>query len=1023
MQARRPALPALRNSNGRRDASRYTPRDPAKAGRLRYKAQPRWGNILLRMKFPGFGAARLIAVAFFLLAIVAPRGAAEQRDPSFRLLTRYSPMEAKDAGTQTFAIAEDKRGVLYFGNISGVVEFDGVWWRLIKLRGESPVFALASLPDGSIAAAGMDELGYLEADAAGSTRYVSLVAKLPKAMREPGEFLYVHSTADGVVFISTKLIAIWRADRIEVIRQFDQAALPPRSFLVNGQVWLALPDGLWRIVGGKVERVPGGENFKEKRVRMVLPWSEGRQLVAVRDEGLQIFDGRSAEPFAAEVSELTNRFLVMSGVRLSDGRYAIATLQGGVIVMTPEGAIDEVIDSSTGLADEDIADAFVTSDGSLWLAMDSSVARIEASSSLTVVDARGGLRGTPVAIVRHRGTIYAGTTSGLYRLVRPRGWMTGDLSPRRIAHPIGTQVRSAWAFVSSGDDLLVGTDAGILAIHGDGEPALVEGTKTALVYCLTQSSVDPDLVWVGLREGLGIVRRKGGAWVWGGIVEGSPGNIRTIIEESAAKLWAGTSYDGIARIELTGEAGKLPIARVKTFGRTESSVYRLAGRIVFTTDEKRIMQLDEATGKFAPDPVLGELGNDSLPYALADDLEGNIWMNTRPVGVGRRGSRGNYEFDDRILMNMPGSDIQAIYVEHDGIVWFGTEAGLVRYDSRSPRRPDPPRAPLVRRVAVNGVPIEAATDPVEIAAGARRVRFETTAVSYERGVQYQYRLEPIDTAWTPWTSEPVTEFTNLWEGDYTLLVRTRSPRGEVSREQSWRFRVLAPWYRTTWAWVCWIVLGLLIVVALPFARNLALRKRARILEEQVAEKTGALTRTVEQLRIANDRLEELSFDDPLTGIPNRRRFDQALDTEWKRTRRAGTPLGFILIDLDHFKSLNDTKGHQYGDEALQSIATFLERSLRRTGDLVARYGGEEFTVILPNTALDGAMHFAEQLRAGIEKLAIQNDGSPFRYVTASFGVASMQAEDDLEPRVVIAAADRALYRAKADGRNCVRAAE
>jgi diguanylate cyclase (GGDEF)-like protein len=245
----------------------------------------------------------------------------------------------------------------------------------------------------------------------------------------------------------------------------------------------------------------------------------------------------------------------------------------------------------------------------------------------------------------------------------------------------------------------------------------------------------------------------------------------------------------------------------------------------------------------------------------------------------------------------------------------------------------------------------------------------------------------------------------------------------MSREQAWKFRVLAPWYRTTLAWACWIALGLLVVVALPFARNRALRNRARILEEQVAEKTSALTHTVEQLRIANDKLEELSFDDPLTGIPNRRRFDQALDTEWKRTRRAGKPLGFILLDLDHFKSLNDTKGHQVGDEALKQIAGYLERSLRRTGDLVARYGGEEFTVILPNTAIEGAVHFADQLRAGIERLAIPNDGSPFRYVTASFGVASMHAHDDVEPRVLIAAADHALYRAKGDGRNCVRAAQ
>lgn len=974
------------------------------------------------MSSPRSCVVRHFAIALCLALVALPLLPTERRDPTFRLITRYNLMEAKEAGTQAFAIAEDRRGVLFFGNIGGVVEFDGVWWRLIELRNDSPAFVLASVPDGRIAVGGMDEIGFLETDATGATRYRSLIPALPEGSRETGESLYVFASSDGMVFITTKYVIVWRAAGIQIIRQLDDTILPPRCFLVNGVVWMAFPDGLWRINANTTERVPGGETFKDRRVRLILPWSNGRYLVAVRDEGLQLFDGTASHPFAPAVSELANRFVVMTGVRLADGRYAIVTLQGGVIVMTPDGEIDEVIDSSTGLSDQDIGDAMVSSDGALWLAMDSSVARIEASSALTVVDARGGLRGTPVAIVRHRDALYAGTTSGLYKLVRPTGWLSGDLVPRRIAFPLGKKVRSAWAFVSVGQDLLIGTGDGVHVIHGDGEPVRLEGTKDELVYSLTLSTANPDLVWVGLRDGLGIVRRNGDAWQWQGLVEGAPGNIRTMIEESAGTLWAGTSYDGIARIDLTGESGALPIARVRTFGRVESSVYRLAGRIVFTTDEKRILALDQKSGTLSPDPVLGNLGNDSIPYALADDLEGNVWMNTQPVGVGRRQSRGSYEFDDRILMNMPGRDIQTIYIEPDGAVWFGTETGLVRYDSRIPRQPDSPRAPLIRRVVVNGAPIVAPEGSVEIAAGARRVRFEAASVSYEPGVQYQYKLAPIESAWSPWTNEPVTEFTNLWEGDYTLSVRTRSPRGDLSREQRWTFRVLPPWYRTTWALACWIVSALGVLVGLPIARNRSLRKRARLLEEQVAEKTRELSHTVEQLRVANDKLEVLSLEDPLTGIPNRRRFAASYETEWKRARRSKRPLCFVLIDLDHFKSLNDTRGHPVGDEALRQIAGFLQRSLRRTGDHVARYGGEEFAIILPDTDVAGGVHFAEQLRAGIERLAIPNEGSPFRYVTASFGVAAVLPDDETDPEALIAAADTALYRAKGDGRNLVRVA-
>lgn len=179
------------------------------------------------------------------------------------------------------------------------------------------------------------------------------------------------------------------------------------------------------------------------------------------------------------------------------------------------------------------------------------------------------------------------------------------------------------------------------------------------------------------------------------------------------------------------------------------------------------------------------------------------------------------------------------------------------------------------------------------------------------------------------------------------------------------------------------------------------------------------TRT-RQLRLANARLVELSTRDPLTNAFNRRQFDKMLDSELHRAVRTGQPLSLIMADIDHFKPLNDIRGHQKGDDCLIHVVRALQTSVHRTGDLVARYGGEEFAVILPETSPDGALQIAEAMRTAVCEQAIPNPGSPIgRVVTISAGVATYEPSAEASAMRIIEAADHALYEAKRGGRNRV----
>ncbi|WP_114809443.1 sensor domain-containing diguanylate cyclase [Paraburkholderia kururiensis] len=176
-------------------------------------------------------------------------------------------------------------------------------------------------------------------------------------------------------------------------------------------------------------------------------------------------------------------------------------------------------------------------------------------------------------------------------------------------------------------------------------------------------------------------------------------------------------------------------------------------------------------------------------------------------------------------------------------------------------------------------------------------------------------------------------------------------------------------------------------------------------------------------RIAmEDRLRVLARTDGLTGINNRRAFDERANTEWRRARRSGRPLSALICDIDHFKTYNDRYGHAAGDDALTAVAGCIASYARRPGDSAARYGGEEFTVLLAETAERDAMRLAQQIRAAVEALKLRHAGNPRGVLTVSIGVAGTDEHTFGTLSELLEAADAALYRAKADGRNCVRQA-
>jgi diguanylate cyclase (GGDEF)-like protein len=278
-------------------------------------------------------------------------------------------------------------------------------------------------------------------------------------------------------------------------------------------------------------------------------------------------------------------------------------------------------------------------------------------------------------------------------------------------------------------------------------------------------------------------------------------------------------------------------------------------------------------------------------------------------------------------------------------------------------------------------------------------------------LRFRHRLLGFERDWSAWSAATTLHFTSLPPGEYSLEVQATSllrGAGEVARLLTLQVRAASAGTR----------LGRLWSDLISARSNRSLLAQNLLLEQRVRERTLSAERANARLLELNEELLALSSTDALTGLPNRRAFDEALRQELRRAARQNTPLSVALLDIDEFKSYNDVLGHVQGDACLRQVAQIMQAAVRLGLDTVARYGGEEFVMVLPGTDTAGAVRAVERLRSALALAAIPHPGSSVaRHVTLSAGVASSGSGTPHGPETMLERADRALYRAKHQGRN------
>ena len=299
--------------------------------------------------------------------------------------------------------------------------------------------------------------------------------------------------------------------------------------------------------------------------------------------------------------------------------------------------------------------------------------------------------------------------------------------------------------------------------------------------------------------------------------------------------------------------------------------------------------------------------------------------------------------------------------------------------------------------------------------------FEFKALDYTASSKnsYAYKLEGVDDNWIYIDDRSHVSYTNIEGGEYTFRVKS------VNGDQNWskeelvvQVRIDSPPWRRWWAYFSYISL-ILTFATVVLSWRLKQHKNEIIRNKMFVEKLEekVLERTIE-LKLVNKKLERLSSLDDLTSLYNRRYFEERYSSEWSRLQRVNLPLSVLMCDIDHFKLYNDYYGHQAGDRCIKKVAGIITEQCVRPTDIAVRYGGEEFLIVLPQTDEIGAMKVANAIRASINEESIKHEySSTSSHITISIGVSTDIPQSDIDPKILIEKADKALYECKNNGRD------
>lgn len=823
----------------------------------------------------------------------------DPRSPFYRIeeslnpiIRNYSTEEIKSL-PQTWCSVQDKRGILYFGNNSGLLEYDGVTWRKIDIDNDLGCSSLRIDSHGKIFVGGHGDLGYLDINAEGKVHYKSLLKLVPKDKLDFTQVWKIIIVGDKYYFQSPEYIFIWDGKSTQMkVLEGDLHTMVK----CNDDIYVRdRTRGLLQIINNELREIDITKEFLTNPVYFVLPFGKDKKIIGTLDKGVLVYDGKKLEPLDASLNNYLMSCQIYSGNQMRNGYYGICTFNGGFIILDKEGRLMQTINQKTGLQSNEVNFFSEDDHGGIWLCLGNGISRLELYNGITV----GCKEYCVNAFYSFEKTKCFASTKGVFEL-RPSIGLPGSSSVAPVR--IGSLVDQCWDFLHYKNEILISSGSGVYRIN------LVQNTNEILipnkvVYCLGSSELYPNLLFVGGEDGLTVYKFENGIWRFFSNIKGVQSPTRSIVIDKKGNIWVASYNEGLICVVIKDKRALNPFASIDytlikyseqdtTFPKSDVNVLELDSKIRVLT-EKGIYLADEQTMKVLPDTYYHRklAGGEITVLKMTKSENGSYWCigndakdisNTMVLTLypDNNSTKKSYRLFTNLFSRVGNLSMYSILAESNGIVWLGHENGIVRLNSNTVRDYEQPFPALVRKVIVNNtntifygayqdhyqrVSLLQTPEYFSILDFKHNsLRFECASICFDASErnEYQFFLENYDEEWTPFSKESHKDYTQLSEGTYKFHVRAKNIYGTISREAVYEFKILPPWYRTYWAYAFFSITAISSIVLVFVWRIKAERKKLekdkRILEQKVDERTAEVVKQAKELEEKNNEITQIN---------------------------------------------------------------------------------------------------------------------------------------------------------------------
>ncbi|OJJ18065.1 hypothetical protein BKI52_29895 [marine bacterium AO1-C] len=785
-------------------------------------------------------------------------------------------------------ITQDNRGILYFANNTGVIEYDGINWKLLRLPNSSRVYSLThDKVKNRVYVGGVGDFGYLSCDQFGQTNFVSLKSLIPKNQKNFKNVWFIFATPNqGIIFFTTSAIYILKQGKIQVLVPSNKNLFHAAFYTKNTLYVREWGKGLKKLQNDRLVLVPNGDAFANERIYALLPFDENKLMVVTRTKGLLLYDGKRFVPWPTEItSEFLAEAQTYFSKALGDQYFAIATLKKGVIILNKQGKIVQKINELTGLTSPYVNNLFPDKTGNLWITKSEGLGQVILNSPFSFYNKNLGLSSniTSSTIVDDK-AYFSTMQKGFFALP----WKKTNYRTINSFDLVSSEATNILDISVHQKDILLGYNAGIW-IQNTQTNKSYKIAKDQFVWKFISALTKSGCFLAGSRRGLIKVFKKKDQWI-ATSVKNSTGSIPYLATFKPQQILASDDNGALSKITLHTTLDS--VINQKKYDTLQglpanngNRVFQVGNQALIAT-KKGIYQYNEKEDRFEKHPKFAKVIGDLFVRYIKGDKQGNLWLwagspNQLNVLFLKKQADNSYQ-----LVKTPFQKLKNTFTELGAHinpidrqnVLFSSPEGAIHYDPSIQVNYNQPYLSLIRKVETivdqdslifGGSFLDSAgrithVQPkkaiLKLPYGLNDLRFSFAATYYEDNdkLVYSHRLKGFDAHWSDWLPATQKEYTNLPEGKYTFLVKARNIYGKESLVASYSFKVLPPWYRTVWAYIGYVFIAAFLVWAIVKLNVRRLQKQKRKLEHVVQQRTAEVVEKNNSLRMQKEELETLN---------------------------------------------------------------------------------------------------------------------------------------------------------------------